>query len=274
MNQKLKKYLLFVFAFIYALTFIIMLLSLYNVISSSVIITVLIILGILIGIGYNVDGIVRYVEPLRVRRFIRRLSQENQKKLKPKKVFRINDVIEMKLILDKTYIYIKGKEFMQCMYLLINIPIKNIEDYDEYENIDDIAEELDHSLEMGPRYNNIKTINSETEFWGHCSNIQAFFENGLDTCILHSNIAFPLLKELVKVKYKPAYFKFREEVVRRFNEGNDNVRKFLLIEGYIGQLEKEDFEQLDLDVYDSILKLEEVRDHLSWRYVEGLGSWD
>ena len=44
----------------------------------------------------------------------------------------------------------------------------------------------------------------EEEFMAHCSNIQAFFENELNTDILHSDIAFPLLKKLVRLGYKPA----------------------------------------------------------------------
>jgi len=167
---------------------------------------------------------------------------------KPKKVFKINDIVELRLINNTTYIYIKGKEFLQCMYLLLNIPKNNIEDYDDFKNIDEIAEHLDDSLE-DPFIHREHEIDSKTEFIGHCSNIQAFFENGLNTDILHSNIAFPLLKELVKAKYKPAYFKFREEIVRRYNEGDEKVRCFLYIDGYLDYLKKEDLECLDYDDY-------------------------
>lgn len=175
-----------------------------------------------------------------------------KRKEKPSKIFKVNKIVELRLIQDKTYIYVKGKRFIQCMYLLMNIPKNRIEDYSEIKNIDEIAELLDNSLELQAYRIIGVNIDPETEFIGHCSNIQVFFENGLDTDLLHSNIAFPLLKKLVEIKYKPAYFKFREEIVKRFNEGNGNVREFLHVGGYLGYLKKGDFECLDLKKYSKI----------------------
>ncbi len=37
------------------------------------------------------------------------------------------------------------------------------------------------------------------EFWGHCSNLQAWAEYGYDTRLLHPNLAFPLLEKLATV---------------------------------------------------------------------------
>ncbi|KKL83679.1 hypothetical protein LCGC14_1972290 [marine sediment metagenome] len=249
MKKKLRTCLTFIFAFTYFTTFILMLFIASNVFPGFISGAISIIASamlVILAIGmFSVYGILEYIGSFHVRRFIKKFSKENREKLKPKKIFKINDIVEMKLISGETYIYIKGKEFKQCKFLLLNIPIEEVEDYDEYESIDDIAEELDHSLEMGPYYNNIKKIDPETEFWGHCSNLQAFFENGLNTNILHSNIAFPLLKELCEVGYKPAYLKFREEIVRRFNAGNESVKVFLFLEEYLTYLNKEELECLD-----------------------------
>ena len=87
-------------------------------------------------------------------------------------------------------------------------------------------------------------ISPEEEFMGHCSNIQAFFENGLNTNILHTNIAFPLLKKLVDLNFEPARRVFKQEIAVRFNEGTQNSRYFLSSGGYLNYLNKEEKEAL------------------------------
>ncbi len=47
----------------------------------------------------------------------------------------------------RTIIYINGKKFRQCKYLLLDIPKDRLEDTDEINSIDEAAEALDHSLE-------------------------------------------------------------------------------------------------------------------------------
>jgi len=272
---------------------VVMLLFISNLIFTYIIAGCIIICFILFFILFviiNYAKIKDYIRGFNIRRLIKCLSQDILKKRKPEKIFKINDIVELKLIQGKTHIYIKGKEFIQCMYLLLNIPVEEIEDYDEYESIDDIAERLDHSLEgnrgdivirddvsnlngvefRGIELNielniNSRIIDPETEFIGHCSNLQVFFENGLDTNILHSNIAFPLLKKLSEVKYEPAFLRFREEIVKRFNAGNDNVREFLHIEGYLNYLNEEELKCLDVDKYnESVRSLENIE---VWRFV-------
>ena len=92
-------------------------------------------------------------------------------------------------------------------------------------------------------------ISPEEEFMGHCSNIQAFFENGLNTDILHTNIAFPLLKKLVDQNFEPARRVFKQEIAVRFNEGTQNSRYFLNSGGYLNYLNEE--EKQALISYDS-----------------------
>jgi hypothetical protein len=41
-------------------------------------------------------------------------------------------------------------------------------------------------------------ISPEEEFWGHCSNIQAFVESGYNPNVLHSSMSVPLLRELIR----------------------------------------------------------------------------
>lgn len=57
--------------------------------------------------------------------------------------FIINDYITLRLENNKTVIYVNNEVFLQCKYLLLNIPIENIEDFEDIDNIDDAAEVLD-----------------------------------------------------------------------------------------------------------------------------------
>jgi len=63
--------------------------------------------------------------------------------------FKINDFICLKLEGGKTNIYINEGLFMQCKYLLLNMPISEIKNnIEELTLIDDIAEKLDKSIEF------------------------------------------------------------------------------------------------------------------------------
>jgi Leucine-rich repeat (LRR) protein len=84
-------------------------------------------------------------------------------------------------------------------------------------------------------------IDSETEFWAHCSNVQAWCENDYDTRLLHSNLSFPLLKKLTEVGDILAKKAFKEEIARRLESGYPPVIIFLIAENYIDFLDRESF---------------------------------
>ncbi len=155
--------------------------------------------------------------------------------------YKINEFITLKLENGKTVIYIKGKKFIQCKYLLIEIPKENIEDYDEFISIDDISETLDHTFEKTMSYNQIKP---EIEFWGHCSNLQAWSENTYDTSLLHSNLAFPLLKKLTDVGDPKAKSVFKDEIAERLTNVYTNVAQYLIQENYLEYFDNEELELL------------------------------
>lgn len=188
----------------------------------------------------------RYVtrlEGLRETRFQNHFEALRRERfLKPTKIFKINDLVDLRLINNRTYIFVNNKRLTVCTFLLINIPKEKIQDYDEIKSIDEAAEILDKSMERIPPY--YYKISPEEEFKAHCSNIQAFFENGLNTNILHSNIAFPLLKELVQQGFEPAQKVFKEEIAIRFNEGTFNSRRFLYLRGYLNYLSEEEKQAL------------------------------
>ncbi len=63
------------------------------------------------------------------------------------KEFKVNEFITLKLVDNKTEIFIKNQMFRQCKFLLITIPIEQIDTYNELESIEEAAEKLDKSLE-------------------------------------------------------------------------------------------------------------------------------
>ncbi|MHA1106132.1 MAG: hypothetical protein ACTSPN_10505 [Promethearchaeota archaeon] len=158
------------------------------------------------------------------------------------KEFKINDSLTLKLIEGRTEVYIKENLFMQCKFLMINIPIVNIEQYQMIDSIDEAAETLGKDLEYPERTHYY--IEPETEFWGHCSNLQAWVENDYDTRLLHSNLALPLLKELAIVGDPIAKNVFNKEVLNRFLSEFFPVMDFLLLEGYLDRLSGEELDQI------------------------------
>lgn len=160
--------------------------------------------------------------------------------------FKVNDFISLKLEDGKkgkeTVIYIDGKRFMQCKFLLLNIPVDNITSLDKLESIDEAAERLNKSMEVNNQ--NKFNIKSETEFWGHCSNLQVWMENNYDTRLLKSNLAFPLLERLTKVGDPVAKKVFKDEIAKRIESGHLSVILFLIENGYLKYLNKEERETI------------------------------
>ena len=156
--------------------------------------------------------------------------------------FQINEYLSLRLEDDRTNIYVAGKLFRQCKFLLLNIPIDKLSTLDELESIDEAAEKLDHSLE--PRRDvkeSMYKIPPEVEFWGHCSNLQVWYEYEYNTKLLHSNLAFPLVRELARGGDPQAKKVFKEEVAKRYNYGVESVRKYLRGKKYLQELSIEEF---------------------------------
>lgn len=170
--------------------------------------------------------------------------------------FKINDYLTLKLRDDgATVIFVNGEEFNQCIYLLLNISIDETQSLDDIESIDEAEEKLDHVLE--PFEGRVEKIDPETEYWGHCSNIQAWAENNYDTRLIHRNLAFPLLKRLTEVGDPIAQKVFKEEVAKRLECGYFNVVIFLINQGYLNYLNNEElktlFENPESNIYKNLL---------------------
>ncbi len=156
----------------------------------------------------------------------------------------INDFLTLKLGDNGSVdIFVNGEFFDICKYLLINIPTYEVERFDEINSIDEAAELLNHSMENEEEFDE-HNLNPEELFWGHASNIQAWVESKYNTCLLHRNLAFPLLKKLTEAGDPVAKEVFKHEIAKRIDDGCINVVYYLIIEGYLKYLDREEIQSL------------------------------
>lgn len=191
----------------------------------------------------------------------RKVSRLTHSQERDDNTFYVNDYLSLKLENGKTNIYVNGKKFNQCKFLLLNIPKESIASFDEIDSIDEASEKLDKSLEF--RTNSHYKISPDLEFWGHCSNLQAWADNDYDTRILHRNIAFPLLRRLTEAGDPIARKVFKQEIASRLEVGYISVSLYLINEGYLDYLNKDEFESLDfssietdnIEIWESLARL-------------------
>ena len=175
----------------------------------------------------------------------------------------INEFITLKLEDGYTLIYVAGERFLQCKFLMLNIPLEDVGSYDEtstINSVDEAVEMLDRSMEPLRNKKVFKyNIPPEQEFWGLCSNFEVWAENGYNTRILHSNLAFPLLRRLTQAGDLLAKKVFNQEIAERYNSGIESVREYLRSMKYLNYLSEKEFFNLltDTDELDMILRLKE-----------------
>ncbi len=161
--------------------------------------------------------------------------------------FIINQYITLFLDNNSTLILINGKKFLQCKFLLIrNIHQDELEDTLYKISISSVDEQGErHNKFVGNNYFSQKFyISPEEEFWAHSSNLQVWSENNYDSRLLHRNLAFPLLRELVNAGDLIAKRVFKEEIAKRFESGYLPVTLYLLKEGYLDYLHDTYFKDL------------------------------
>lgn len=154
--------------------------------------------------------------------------------------FRINGYITLKLIRGQTEIYIDDIPFHQCKYLLLNLTKKDFKDFDQIDSIDEAFEiynkmDKDHERDHG-------LIDPESEFIGHCSNLQAWYEHDYDIRILHSSLSIPLLKKLAFLGDKKAIIRLKESIATRITSRHFNTIIFYLNEKYLKLFSNEELE--------------------------------
>ena len=156
----------------------------------------------------------------------------------PKKEYRINDYLVLRLENKVTNIYVNGKQFTHCKFLLLNIPSDKVKDFDDIESIDEAADRLNHGLEYHNKFR-IK-IPPKTEFWAHCSNLQVWVECNYDTRLLHSNLAFPLLKAITDAGDPIAKKAFKFEIKLRFESFDPSTQQYFIENGYLNYFNKDE----------------------------------
>lgn len=154
--------------------------------------------------------------------------------------FKINDFLSLKLENSETVIYVKGDRFSICKHLVLNIPIDKISSFNEIQSIDEASDRITRQNVVIP---------PETEFWGHCSNLQVWHENNYNTKLLHRNLAFPLLKRLTEIGDIGAKRVFKEEVAKRFSSGHYPTSEYLYKEGYLQSFNTIELESLIQDCF-------------------------
>ncbi len=61
--------------------------------------------------------------------------------------FKVNNFITLRLVDGKTIIYVSGKKFKQCKFLLLNIPNHQMKSQENIKSIDEAADVFDFKLE-------------------------------------------------------------------------------------------------------------------------------
>lgn len=187
---------------------------------------------------------------------------EREGNIEVSKEFKVNDYITLKLEVNpwegywETVIYVNERRFDQCKFLLLDIPIEKIKTFDEIESIDEAAEKLDRSLENINKHS--EGIPPDVEFWGHCSNLQVWFENDYDSRLLHRNLAFPLLKKLTELEDPLAKRMFKEEIAKRMESGHYSVIEYLKEGKYLNYLNYEERYSLIKNLKSKNIKTEYV----------------
>ncbi|MFW9880394.1 MAG: hypothetical protein ACFFG0_45570 [Candidatus Thorarchaeota archaeon] len=139
---------------------------------------------------------------------------------------------------------------MQCIRLILQIPKTQISEYDEIDSIDEVSEIYKILYKNKKLEGGVHDISPEEEFWGHCSNLQVWVENGYDTRFLHRNLAFPLLKKLTDLGDPFAKQRFRKEIIFRYSRGKGNIINYL-ISRYFYYLNTEDLKLLFIECIQS-----------------------
>jgi len=173
--------------------------------------------------------------------------------------FRINEYLELRLENKKTLIYVNGEQYIHCKKLIITEEMLNREQSEDMKSIDDLLE-----YEETENFGNFISISPEEEFWGHCSNLQAWYENDYRTEYLDSRIAFPLLKKLSACKDALAEKVFKQEIGKKFESGTIQTVNYLIENKYHHYLEKEELMPFLLKEYKEIDLLNDLEGEIGF----------
>lgn len=178
------------------------------------------------------------------RRFLQEFNDElilrKSNAFSEEKEFNINQHLKLKLVEGQTVIYVNDRPFHQCKYLLLNLTQKDFKKFDHIDSIDE-AFQIYNKMERKHEKNHTM-IDPISEFIGHCSNLQAWYEYDYDLRILHSSLSIPLLKKLALLGDKKAIIRLKESIATRISTKNFNTIIFYLNEEYLALFSNEELE--------------------------------
>lgn len=182
------------------------------------------------------------------------LIEKNKKyRYKNPNEFKLTDHLSVRLEHDKTVIYVNDKPFNQCKYLLLTLDNRDAwHIQEEITSIDDAAKYLSRAHE-GHKVN----IHPETEFWGHCSNLQVWVENDYDLRVIHTNLGFPLLKKLAESD-NIALISLKEELLERIEK--TGFKAFKIHEDLIKKLFTKEEQELSIKIVKKYV-LSEIKEY-------------
>ncbi len=157
--------------------------------------------------------------------------------------FEINENLWLHLEDSETVIYVGKRKIKTCKYLLMNFSEPDIYEYDEFTSIDEIS---NYYSKQHERKHHI--LKPEEEFQGHCSNLQAWYENDYDTRILDMRLAFPILKALTNIGDPKAKKVFKDEIATRMSSNYPAVMNFLSCDKYLSHFTDEELETLSYKI--------------------------
>ena len=180
-----------------------------------------------------------------------RSSDEFKRLCTPAKVFVVNEYISLRLMFSKTLIYVCDELFLTCQKVAISIAPTEFDEYANFNDIDDIISFYKSQTTVEEQQ---ISMTSEEEFWGHCSNLQAWVENDYITNVLSKNISFPLLKELYHRGIKHFTPIFKRELIERIRTGGTKALLYFISDteyNYLQHLTED-------DLFDNLLPFEEA----------------
>ncbi|MHA1680024.1 MAG: hypothetical protein ACTSUE_03385 [Promethearchaeota archaeon] len=93
----------------------------------------------------------------------------------------------------------------------------------DIDNIDDILSNVSFKSENSMIRESSSILTPDEEFQGHCSNIEAWYENGYNLNLLDSRLAIPVLDSLYKAGDEKARSAYGDIVLRRLSGGSIKI---------------------------------------------------
>jgi hypothetical protein len=124
------------------------------------------------------------------------------------------------------YVAVAGKKVSYCSFLLVQVASSmNVDSIDDLAWVEGARRLEGHDIER------LLGMTPEEHLQAHASNIQAWVENDYNPALIHSNIAFPLLKALVDAGDQKARRVLEAEIRDRVVHGSSSSRMAMLAGG-------------------------------------------